>query len=687
MDIRDEILARMYVMLTVLCLVPLAVGVQVVRVGLIDAERLEDVGEGQTNSVIQIPAMRGSIVDRKGRTLVVNTARFDVAVDPSIRGYTAAASELYTNLASLTGRRASVYRNRVRARASSRYAMLERGLTPTQLSGLDRSVPGLIVEDRHRRTYNHGSLGAHVLGHVGSDLRGLAGLELVLDERLTGVEGERQAHRDRIGNIRPAAAGAVTEPRHGSTVVLTIDLVRQTILEEELAKGVLAAGARWGTAVAVNPKTGAILAMANYPTYDPNRPGAAADFNRRNHAVVDRVEPGSTFKLVTAAAAIQSGTISMSDTVDTGPGWIVLHGRTLSDTRAYGRIPFREVISVSSNIGAAKVAERTNPEDFYRMARSLGFGMAAGIDLPGEIGGRLRRVNKWSRSTLSAMSRGYEVTATPLQILSAYSALANGGVLLRPYVVDEIRDVTGDQRWKARTDSVRRVFSKTVARTLLPAFELVVTEGTAKEAAIPGVRVAGKTGTAWKVINGAYSRRHSTASFVGFFPADDPVVAMIVLMDEPSLSIYGGVVAAPVFSEIGRRWLPTLESLNVVPDSVQTDSLRAPNLEGFPETLANSRILSSGLRAPEVIERQTIVSSQVPAPGQSTFIGARVRVDATTPDQGFMPDLTGWTVREATYWLSVKGVGIRVQGSGSIRSQTPAPGASLPKTATITAGD
>jgi cell division protein FtsI (penicillin-binding protein 3) len=403
--------------------------------------------------------------------------------------------------------------------------------------------------------------------------------------------------------------------------------------------------------------------------------------------VVDRVEPGSTFKLITAAAAVASGVVSMEDTVDTGPGWVVLHGRTLRDTHAYGRIPFREVVALSSNIGAARVAERTPPEDFFRMARSLGFGMTTGIDIPGEVGGKLKRVRAWSRSTLSAMSRGYEVSATPLQILTAYAALANGGVLVRPHVVAEIRDVTGGLLWKAEPDSIRRVFGRDLAETLLPAFEQVVTEGTAREAAIPGVRVAGKTGTAWKVKNGVYSSRHSTASFVGFFPAEDPVVAMIVLMDEPSLSIYGGVVAAPVFREIGRRWLPTLNALPATPESVPTDSIRAPRLTGFPTTLASARLLSSGLRTRPIREENTVVLGQSPSGNRPTFLGARMQLNTGPADDGLMPDLTGWTIREASYWLAVKGVSLRVEGSGSIQRQLPAPGAQLPATARVTAGD
>ncbi|NNE71351.1 MAG: penicillin-binding protein 2, partial [Rhodothermales bacterium] len=610
MQVRDEILARMYVMLTLLGLVPIMVGIQVLRVGLIDAEDLEAAGARQTAAVTEIPAMRGSIVDRHGRTLAVNTARYDVAVDPTVAGFRDSAEGLYASLARVTGRSATTYRRRVSGRSSSQYALLERGLSITQVSRLE-DCPGLQVLDRHSRTYNYGAVASHVLGYVDADLRGLSGLEQGYNQYLTGTAGSRDMQRDRRNHIRPVADGKLVMPDHGRTVVTTIDLVLQTALEEELAKGVARARATWGTAIAMDPRTGAILAMANVPTYDPNRPGSAGVASRRNHAIVDRVEPGSTFKLITAVSAVGNGHVTLDDTVDTGPGWMMLHGRTLRDSYAYGRIPFREVISLSSNIGSAIVAERGTRGEFYQTARAFGFGMPTGIDLPGEIAGSLKRISSWSGSDLSAMSRGYGIQASPLQMLNAYSAFANGGLLMRPYLVEEIRDVTGELTWKAEPDSVRRVMSRELAREILPAFELVVTEGTAKKAAIPGIRVAGKTGTAWKIKNGVYSSRHSIATFVGFFPADDPEVAMLVMMDEPGLSIYGGEVSAPVFSAAARRWLP-----NVVEGETRqeyADSVAVPAIEGMPTNVAERRLLAAGLDTGGIGRKLAQVRSQTVA--------------------------------------------------------------------------
>lgn len=684
MQVRDEILARMYVMLTLLGLVPVMVGVQVLRVGLIDAENLEAAGDRQTSAVTEIPAMRGPIVDRHGRTLAVNTARYDVAVDPTVSGFDAAQGKLYASLAEATGGSATTYRRRVANRSSAQYALLERGLNITQVSRL-QAVPGLQVLDRHSRTYNYGGVASHLLGYVDADLRGLSGIEQRYNPQLTGTAGRRDMQRDRRNRIRPVADGELVMPDHGRTVVTTIDLVLQTVLEEELAKGVARARATWGTAIAMDPKTGAILALANVPTYDPNRPSGAGVTARRNRAIVDGVEPGSTFKLITAVTAIREGHVTLDDTVDTGPGWVMLHGRTLRDSHAYGRIPFREVISLSSNIGSARVAERGTRGEFYQTARAFGFGMPTGIDLPGEISGGLKRIEDWSGPSLSAMSRGYEIQATPLQILNAYAAFANGGLLMKPYVVEEVREVTGELSWKASPDSIRRVMSRDLADKLLPAFELVVTEGTAKKAAIPGVRVAGKTGTAWKFVNGSYSSARSRATFVGFFPAEDPEVVMLVMMDEPRLSIYGGEVSAPVFSAAARRWLPNLVDADLEP--AVADSVTVPQIEGLPTNVAERRLLAAGLETGGFGRAIEQVRSQTSPSGSLRPVWSRVRAETGEATVSAMPDLSGWTIRDAAFWLRQQGIDVRVQGTGSVLRQSPEAGSEIPSQATLIAGD
>src|SRR5690606_37277360 len=462
-------------------------------------------------------------------------------------------------------------------------------------------VPGLIVDGTVARRYNYGRLASHVLGHVDADLRGIAGLEQQYDAYLRGEPGRRAVQRDRRGVVKAVVGGAVVEPKHGEHLVLTIDLVRQAILEEELARGVAAAGARWGTAIAMDPRTGAILALANVPDYDPNSPGGYAEAARRNHAITDRIEPGSTFKLVTAVAALETGTVSPEDTVDAGPGWAVIRGRTMRDSHAYGRLTFGDAIAVSSNVAMARTALEMEPADLYRYARALGFGSPSWVDLPGEVTGRLKRPSEFGRLTLPWMATGYEVSATPLQILTAYCALANGALLVQPYVVAERRDARGRTVWRvseAHQDSVRRAFPEETAARLVPHFERVSSrDGTARRAAVEGLRIAGKTGTAQTAAGGGYTHSYR-ATFVGFFPVEAPEVALIVVLDGPQNGYYGGSVSAPIFGAIARRWIGTFPSIaaRVAPAAPLPERAEAPvpDVDGMPAVLAEGRLLARG---------------------------------------------------------------------------------------------
>lgn len=681
-------------MLTLLSIVPVLVAGQVLMIYFTERTELQEVGRNQASSEVELPAKRGEILDQAERRLVVNTARYDLALDPTVQGFHNAQNTFFERLSKLTGQSVGVLRQKVSQRKSPKYVLLVRGLNEVQKEQVDAwDVPGVILEDvKFARRYNYGMTAAHLLGHVDTDGTGKAGLELQYNAALHGVAGKRAVQRDRRGIIRSVVDGAVIEPKHGETVVLTIDLIRQTILEEELAKGVAASKSNWGTAVAVDPKTGAILAMANVPTYNPNRPGAYPTETRRNHAITDMMEPGSTFKLVGSIAALEEEVIAMDDSLETGNGYAVFARRPMRDTHANGTIPFAEVIAKSSNIGMAQVAERLEPGDLYRTARNLGFGQFTWIDFPGEVSGLLKRTSQWSGTTLTRMSIGYEVAVTPLQMVMAYAALANGGVLRQPYLVAERRDLTGHTIWRAeddpvRRDSVRRVFKNDIAETLLPAFELVVNEGTAKQAQVEGLRIAGKTGTARKASGGSYGAGHR-ATFVGFFPADDPQVAMIVVMDAPKTSIYGGGVAAPVFQRVARRWIATFPQMAAriaPPDALPSlEEQMVPDVMQQPATLASHHIQQAGFRVNAAKTALGRVSAQNPEPGTLAKPGTRINLTVAEVDSSeSMPDLTGLSAREAMFWLQERGVTARLEGNGTVVSQSPKKGARLPVEAVL----
>jgi cell division protein FtsI (penicillin-binding protein 3) len=467
------------------------------------------------------------------------------------------------------------------------------------------------------------------------------------DSALAGTPGRRVVKRDRSGRIKAFVGGQVRRPEHGNDLVLTLDLVRQAALEDELRRGVRESGAAWGTAVAMDPETGAILAMANVPTYNPNTPGSAADGARRNRAITDRFEPGSTFKLIGATALLDQGLVSMDDSVETGEGWAVFHGHTMKDVSAYGTISFEEVLSKSSNVGMAKtVQQHLDRGTFFQYARNMGFRTPTWIDLPGEQEGVLPRPDAWSATTMTSMAIGYGVSVTPLQLVTAYSALANGGKLMKPYVVAERRSVRGRTLWQNEPDSIRRVMKPQTARRLRPAFERAVESGTATEARIEGLRVAGKTGTALQVTDGHYTKEQARASFVGFFPADDPEVTLLVIVGEPETSIYGGAVAAPIFRRVARRWAGTF---------------------------------------PAVVDRMTAKARSAPRSSVPTDSLLRTPALPSAPT-GTLPDLTGTSTRHALHWLRSHGVDARLVGRGVVADQKPAPGAPLPSRVLLESG-
>ncbi|MDX1739679.1 MAG: penicillin-binding transpeptidase domain-containing protein, partial [Rhodothermales bacterium] len=322
----------MYVVLTLASILPVLVVLQVLRIHVYEGSTLREQGQQQASSAQILPAVRGSIVDSQGRILAVNTARYDLAVDPSVAGFKERRSEFVSRLSRLTGASARSLRRRIDDRTSPKYVNLARGLSESQKEIVEGwGFPGIILEAEFARRYNYGRTLSHVLGHVDAYGEGIAGLEVRYNDVLHGVDGRRAVKRDRRGQIKSYVGGSVVEPRDGETLVLTIDLIRQTIVEEELEKGIIESGANWGTAIAMNPYTGAVLAMANYPTYDPNVPGRFPTQARRNHAITDRIEPGSTFKLVAAVAALERGLVSLDDTIDTGNGFRMFGRRPLHD--------------------------------------------------------------------------------------------------------------------------------------------------------------------------------------------------------------------------------------------------------------------------------------------------------------------------------------------------------------------
>lgn len=652
MSIRDQIVGRMYVVLTGLALLPLLIIGQLIWLNVGQGTHLRDLGRRQAESQQLLQAQRGDILDIQGRALAVNSPHYHLALDPLAPGFEDQKQQLLIRLEELIGVPRTQLQSRIEQRTSEQFVRLL-NLTPEQHSEVASwGIPGIILEERSRRQYVYGKTASHILGHVDVDGTGKAGLELEYDAFMKGEPGRRTLLRDRRGHLRVDAQGLVVPAKDGQTLILTIDLIRQTIMEEELAAGVAEARAKRGSAIAVDPRTGAILAIANVPTFDANTPLDTPASAWRNRAITDRLEPGSSFKLIAASAALETGFVSMDQRIDTQDGELELFGYTLHDTHNYGEITFNDVIAKSSNVGMALTTWPMAPEELYRYIRNFGFGQKTWIDLPGEISGSLKRVNQWSKTTKTALSIGYEVNVTPIQMVMAYATLANGGLLRQPYIVAERRDVTGRVIWRAmedpaRVDSIRRVLDEETAAKLLPAFIDVVQKGTATDAQIEGLTIAGKTGTARKTVNGRYGNQYR-ATFVGFYPAENPHVAMIVVLDEPRTSIYGGRVSAPIFRRIAERWTATFPA----------SGFPAPQ-EGWPPD------------SPQSTEQPSprLVAEQIPQQPRST-----VRTAKLIPEELMMPSVLGLDARTAWVLLSSKGFEVQFNGQGSVVEQSPKPG-------------
>ncbi len=508
-----------------------------------------------------IEAPRGNIYDRNGNPLALNLQIYSVAADPELVDDPAGiAAELEPLLRVPAGS----LLHTLEAKPGVRWVRLQDSVDrPAAEAIRELECQGLIVNMQWKRAYPHGSAAASILGFVGRDGEGLEGVEGALDERLAGVDGEMLVVLDgRLPRSRAQIPERtiVTKPMlPGSSVVLTLDLDIQSIAEEELAKAVEKANAAGGTAIVMDPKTGEVLALASQPGFDPNQYRQYPAKSWVNHAIVSPYEPGSTFKVITACAAIEEGVMSHGEMHEcTGSRSIgrrsircVMHG----GSRAHGPVDLDHIIIDSCNTGIATVAMAIGADRMSRWLKRFGFGEETGIELAGESRGILAPPEKWSQMQLANVGFGQGIGVTPLQLLSAYCTIANGGRRVRPRVVKAITEASGAIEHPVHPEP-KRILSEETAARMRRVMTKVVEEGTGKAAAIPGRLVAGKTGTAQKPTPEAGFRSGLyIGSFAGFAPADDPRLAVIVVIDEPRNGHYGGVVAAPAFRAICERAL------------------------------------------------------------------------------------------------------------------------------------
>jgi len=537
-------------------------GARAIWLQVVTSGYLQDQGNARHLRVIQDNSHRGMIFDRHGEPLAVSTPVESVWAEPDAL---AEVRDRWPVLARVLGMTIHEMGQAVHHSRGREFMYLRRHVTPEQAAQVRAlEIAGVGLQREYRRYYPSGTVAGHVVGFTNVDDQGLEGIELAYDKWLRAVPGRKRVLKDRFGNIVESVE-SVSLPEPGKDLTLSIDRRLQYLVYRELKNAVAQHRARGASAILLDAHTGEVLAMVNEPGFNPNNRANLASNLFRNRAVTDVLEPGSTIKPFTVAAALESGRFSPNTQIDTAPGLLTVGRNTIRDTHNYGQITVTQVLEKSSNVGAARIALALNNGSVRDLFMRAGFGHGTGSGLPGEVHGR---INPPSRIPieLATLAYGYGIAVTPLQLTRAYGALANDGVILPVSLLR--RDAVGEGE---------RIFSEKTARAVRHMLELAVSrDGTGAAAQVGFYRVGGKTGTAHKLVNGEYADRRYVASFAGFAPASDPRLVMVITVDEPSTGIYyGGQVAAPVFSKV---MAGALRLLNIPPDNLDGPARRTAQL-------------------------------------------------------------------------------------------------------------
>ena len=622
-----------------------AVLARAAQVQVLEGDEWRAVALQQHSTSSEVPGARGTIVDRDGVPLALTRERVKVSIAP---GEIADRDEAVQTLQAVLD--LPVRDARRLTDPDRRWTVVRGRYAPVVREALS-GIRGIYLERELERFYPYGVLARGILGTV-LDGAGLGGIEQRYEEVLRGMPGREVAARDHRGQEISGEVVRTAEPVAGGTVRLTLDMDLQEIAHQALTEALEETGARGGDLLVTDPNTGEVLALVSVMD---GQPAALSAINAS-------YEPGSTLKPFTVAGLLSNGLATLEDSVETAEGSWTVSGRTVSDTHVSGDMTLGDALRVSSNVGVSKAAQALSAGQQYENLRDFGFGVETGVDLPGEVGGTLRRPDRWSKQSAVSLSIGYEIGVTPLQMALAYGALANGGVLMQPRVVSEVSDAGGVVLERQRPKEVRRVIPEAVARELGTVLEGVVEDGTATAARLETFRVAGKTGTSRVSAGGSYVAGRYYASFVGFFPADDPQLVVFVKLDSPEGTYYGGTTAAPVTRAMMEGALAARQT--PLDRAALMRSLRRPAHE--PQLGVSGQPKSTSVQFANLASRGGTRSDPVETdrPGSRAPSEGRVSV----------PDITGLPARTAVRRLHALGFRVRWEGSGTVMGTVPAAG-------------
>ena len=631
--------SRALLVIIVMFLFFAALIVKLVDIQIVRSEELKYYAQRQQTGVEVIPAERGLIYDRNNVLLVYNRPDISFYVDlrmVSSKGKKDIAIAFSKALSKST----SYYLNLMNG--SKKTICLEKKVPVEKANSLKQLKRiGFFYKDDPTRVYHYNNLAAHILGYVNSDLKGVMGISKYFEDELKGQDGSKVVDKNAVGDVVTVEDAETSPAIPGDNLYLTIDKNYEQILEEELRNGISQYGAASATGIMMNPNTGEILAISNIEDFDPNEYWKYNDFQRRNRAITDTYEPGSTFKSFTIASLIDQKLCKLNEKINVENGTYRYKKVNIRDTHPFKSLSVKEVFEQSSNIGVSKLVQRIDDEKYFKYLRGFGFGNFTSIPLPGETSGKLKKPTEWSSVSKAYISFGYEVSVTPIQMITGYSALINGGILYEPQLISKEVSHDGHLIRDFSPKEVRRVISSETSNTMRNLLAGVVKNGTGKKAFSELISIGGKTGTSQKLVNGSYSKKDYNSSFIGFFPVDDPQVVCLILLNSPDLGKYGGLVAAPIFKNIAER------VVKIDIDKFQKDI--------NPELLNNLKF------ANENLEKNYKSNSQ-------TGVINVKKINLTSTEK--MPDLLRCSIKDAIFTLTKLGVKYKINGTGVIVSQS-----------------
>ena len=598
-----------------------------------------------------IPANRGNIFDRNNKPLTRNIIHYTLSVNPKkVTDKIAVA----TAVSERTGEPKKKYIDKIDKNSNFEY--LERNLQRETLGLLtNHSFTGLNIKRKYKRYYPHSNIGAQLIGYTNIDDEGISGIEKDFNKYLKGSSGWVHKTKGLSGKIQHKSGMPFNEPINGNNIQLTIDLEYQSILEQELLKRQVETNAKSATGIIINPQSGEILAMASVPGFDNNNFSESEPELHKVRAITDQFEPGSTFKVVSAVAALKQNDISLFEEFDCENGKYQYYNISVSDHEKYEMLTLPQIIKHSSNIGIVKMVERIGSKKLFETCRDLGFGSKTGINLKGEVTGKLSPYSDWSTVSLGQIAMGHEVGVTALQIATAYCAIANGGFLVKPRLIRQIIDQNNNQVFSEKTKVLRRIADVQTMKEIRQMLRGVITDGTGENASIAGWKIAGKTGTAQKWKDGKYSNKQFISNFVGFFPYDDPKILTFIMLDEPSQPFHWGSEGAAVaFNRVVKRII-NMDNSITPPKNKKYVSLKKPI------NYLNKEIDIKDKIEPERIELSFLSTQQIYG------------------DKTEVPEIRGFSMRKAMRVLRSFDLNFKIQGTGKVLWQSPRPGAIVKK--------